>query len=183
MNTNQVKAIAFIANIMDLAAIALILIFAFLFQFLLGELPCPLCLLQRAGFLIIGIGFLLNLRLGFRPSHYVISLLGALFTAMVALRQITLHIVPGSGSYGEAIFGLHLYTWSFIAATGIILWISFVLSLDRQFFQKLPVKGFSKFISNLFFLLIFILAIGNLASVVIECGLSQCPDNPINYRY
>lgn len=182
MNNNQIQLIAIIANIMDLAAVALILTFAFLFQFLLGELPCPLCLLQRVGFLIIGIGFLANLRFGFRPSHYVLSLLGALFTAMVALRQITLHIVPGTGSYGDAILGFHLYTWSFIASMAIILWISFILALDRQFFQTLPQKSWTKWLTHILFAFMIMLAIGNFISVLIECGITQCPDNPEVYH-
>jgi hypothetical protein len=38
---------------------------AFYYQFALGELPCPLCALQRVGFIVAGVGLVLNLRVGY----------------------------------------------------------------------------------------------------------------------
>ena len=35
--------------------------------------------------------------------------------------------------------------------------------------------------SHIAFLLLVILVIANIISVLLECGLSQCPDNPIKY--
>ena len=87
-------------NALTIAGIVILLMMAFTFQFLFGELPCPLCLLQRIGFLITSVGFILNLRYGLRPSHYALALLGSLFTVFVALRQIALHILPGDLGYG-----------------------------------------------------------------------------------
>ena len=101
-------------NFIELTGIFFMLLLCFIFQIVLHELPCPLCLLQRLGFLCVALGFMMNLRFGLRPSHYAISILSALFTGFVALRQIALHVVPGSGSYGAAFLGMHLYTWSFV---------------------------------------------------------------------
>mgnify|MGYP006198665043 CR=1 FL=1 len=39
----------------------------------------------------------------------------------VSARQILLHIVPGSGSYGDAFFGLHFYTWALIVFSLIVI--------------------------------------------------------------
>ncbi len=80
----------------------------------LGELPCPLCLLQRIDFIALGRGLLLNMRFGPSPLHYGLVIAAALFGAAAAGRQVLLHIVPGSGAYGSPLFGLHLYTWSLV---------------------------------------------------------------------
>jgi hypothetical protein len=61
------------------------------------------------------------------------ALLFAVFSAMVALRQIALHVLPGEGGYGTALFGLHLYTWSFIVASLIIVYSAIILGMDIQY--------------------------------------------------
>jgi disulfide bond formation protein DsbB len=177
----SMQNIAILINALNILGVAVLLILAFLFQFLLNELPCPLCLLQRAGFLITAIGFLFNLKFGLRPSHYVLSLLGALFTAFVALRQVALHVVPGSGAYGSAIFGLHMYTWSFIVSMAIVILTSITLGFDTQYrtFQK-DTLHLNK-VAHAFFALILVLAFTNFIAVVMECGFAPCPDNPVKY--
>ena len=173
------KKLAFLANIMDVLALIVVLSMAFIFQFVLKELPCPLCLLQRAGFLITGAGFLLNLRYGFRPSHYAIALLGTLFTAFVALRQIALHVVPGTGAYGSSIFGLHMYTWSFIVAVALLVFTLITLSFDAQYRDPMLKPPKATWIMSLLFITLFALTWSNFIVVVKECGFQQCPDNPI----
>ena len=49
-----------------LAGICGVLLIAFFYQFMLGELPCPLCALQRVGFIVAGAALVLNLRAGMR---------------------------------------------------------------------------------------------------------------------
>ena len=110
-------------NALALGLISLALVAAFADQLLLGELPCPLCLLQRAALIAAGLGFLLNLRFGIRPLHYGLAILAALTGAAVAMRQVLLHIAPGDPGFGHALFGLHLYTWAFMAFVGIIFGI------------------------------------------------------------
>ncbi len=51
-------------NALGLLGCCAILLVAFGYQFALGELPCPLCLLQRAAFAASGVGFALNVRFG-----------------------------------------------------------------------------------------------------------------------
>lgn len=165
-----------------LLAVIGMLITAFFYQFVYHELPCPLCLLQRLGFLLVASGFLLNLRFGFRASHYSCALLAALFTAFVALRQVLLHIVPGSGSYGSAVFGLHMYTWSFIAAMLIIIATSVMLGVDRQYEKP---NGFNhgwSLITHILFAIILFLIVANIISTFLLCGISTCPSNPTFYK-
>ena len=70
-------------NALSLYGVAAVLAAAFAAQFVLNELPCPLCLLQRIMFTALAIGPILNIRFGPRPSHYALSLLAALIGAMV----------------------------------------------------------------------------------------------------
>lgn len=169
-------------NALELLGLLMVLLMALLFQFVLDELPCPLCLLQRIGFLGISLGFLLNLRFGLRPSHYAVSVLSALFTAFVALRQIALHAVPGTGSYGPAIFDLHMYTWSFIIAMLIAIFTTLSLAIDRQY-KAAHTKNIKwKYLTHILFGILVILTASNAIGVLFECGISQCPDNPSQYR-
>lgn len=170
-----------ILNMLELLGIVLMLFMAFAFEIVYRELPCPLCLLQRVGFLCVALGFLLNLRFGLRPSHYAISLISAIFTSFVALRQIALHAVPGTGAYGSAVFGLHLYTWSFIFSMIIIVVTTIMLGIDRQYqmTKRVPLKGYTQ----AFFIIVVFLILVNFISVFIECGVGECPENPTHYVY
>src|SRR3990167_2786828 len=137
MKAFLIKNAVNLLNTLELIALIIVFFATFSFQFIWLELPCPLCLLQRIGTLAICIGFLLNLRFGLRPSHYGLILLSALFTALVALRQIALHVVPGTGSYGPAIFGLHMFTCSFIISMLVIIGTVILLNFARHFFPAL----------------------------------------------
>src|SRR6201995_1136199 len=101
-------------NALGLYGVALVLAAAFAAQWLLHELPCPLCLLQRFQFTVLAIGPILNVRYGPRPSHYGLSLLAAAAGATFSTRQILLHIMPGDTGYGSVLFGYHYYTWAFV---------------------------------------------------------------------
>lgn len=176
----SVLLIEYLLNSAELLGIAFILFLAFAFQFLASELPCPLCLLQRVGFICIAYGLLMNLRFGLRPSHYAITLLSCYFTSFVALRQIVLHIIPGTGSFGSPIFGLHLYTWSYIAVMVITIVTTIMMCVDRQYLIFKQDKRFN-WLVHLLFAIMFLLAAANFVSVLFECGLSACPDNPTQY--
>lgn len=170
-----------IANAFELLGVMLVLVMALVFQFGFHELPCPLCLLQRLGFLGIAFGFLLNLRFGFRPSHYAIVILSGLFTSFVALRQISLHVLPGTGAYGSAVFGLHMYTWSFIISMMIVLITTILFGFDRQYLSESKAShSWRQTVRALFVLMIFV-TVANTISVLLECGMHACPDNPVSY--
>ena len=127
------RALAQTLNALSLYAIALVLAGAFAAQLLLGELPCPLCLLQRIQFAMLAIGPILNLRFGPRPSHYALSLFAAAAGTAFAARQSLLHIMPGDPGYGTALFGYHYYTWALIGFAAAIVLLAAMLLFDRQF--------------------------------------------------
>jgi disulfide bond formation protein DsbB len=170
-------------NALGLIAIDLVLVAAFVDQVWLHDLPCPLCVLQRAAFIAAGFGLALNLVFGPRPSHYGVLILGASAGAAISIRQILLHIVPGTGSFGDAYLGLHLYTWAFIIFTVIIVGGAILLLADRQFGRPEP---WSPRLSPLPLAALAIFALvtaGNLISTLLICGLGFCPDNPTEYLW
>ncbi|QOG22197.1 MULTISPECIES: disulfide bond formation protein B [Bradyrhizobium] len=175
------RSVGAILNMLGLLGISLILAVAFFYQLALGELPCPLCLLQRAGFIAIGMGFLFNMRLGERPSHYAMILIASLVTGFISMRQVSLHLAPGDPGYGSTLLGLHFYTWALIAAVGIVCYVALVFVLkdvtdDRD--GAVPLNGPA---SNAVFAIFAVLVAANLLSTVLECGAGQCDDNPVRY--
>jgi disulfide bond formation protein DsbB len=167
-------------NLLGLLAISVVLLVAFFDQLVYHDMPCPLCILQRAGLIAAGFGLVLNVSFGPRPSHYAIMILGALTAAFVSTRQILLHIVPGSGSYGDPFLGLHYYTWVLIVSVLIIAGTAGMLMFDRQFTDEKP-EGTLKGWSLAVFALFGLLALGNGISTVLECAGGLCPDNPTGY--
>jgi disulfide bond formation protein DsbB len=175
-------AFAITLNALGLYAISFVLAAAFAAQLVLGELPCPLCLLQRVQFAMLAIGPILNVRHGPRPSHYAASLLAAALGAVVAARQILLHILPGDPGYGSALLGHHYYTWSLIGFGVAIVLIGVILLFDRQFneLDARPIE-IGPFASTAVWLVIG-LTLLNVGSTLLECGFAACPDNPVEYE-
>jgi disulfide bond formation protein DsbB len=169
-------------NALGLLAISAVLIFAFADQLALNDLPCPLCILQRAAFVVAGFGLVLNLRFGPKPSHYAVVIIGALAGAFISGRQILIHIVPGTGSYGSALLGLHFYTWAFVVFALIVLGTAVMLLFDRQFPNDESTSlNRPTSLSLAAFALFTLLALGNGVSTVLECADGLCPDNPTEY--
>jgi disulfide bond formation protein DsbB len=166
-------------NALGLIAISGVLLVAFAEQIFNGELPCPLCLLQRVGFVIVGAGLALNVLCGLRPAHYGVMLLGAFVGAAVALRQVALHIVPGTGGYGDPILGLHYYTWAFVLFAVVVAGAGLMLLLESQFSDtRRDRSGLGRIAVGLFALVV----LANGISTVLECGGGLCPDNPTSYQ-
>lgn len=172
-------------NAVFVLAMCAMLLGAYGVQFILRELPCPLCLLQRAGMLGVAAGGLLNVKFGIRASHYGIALLSAMLGGAVSVRQILLHIVPGTGSYGTAFFGLHLYTWALITFIAVGVVIAIMLVLDRQFDPEIvPPSGYPlDGLARAAFALAFVVAAGNVLTTFLMCGFGGCPDNPTGYLW
>lgn len=174
-------------NFFDLIGIVVVLIAAFVVQFSSGELPCPLCLLQRVGLFFIAFGLLMNINgQGNSLRNYAISGLGALFMGATALRQMLLHIVPGSGAYGEPIFGLHLYTWSLIISVLFLISILFsmLFGVGVKLTQaQMENKKYLQWIKKIITLLCLTLALFSSITAFMECGFLFCPDNPVRYEY
>ncbi|WP_019907042.1 disulfide bond formation protein B [Methylobacterium sp. 77] len=198
-----VPSLARALNAAGLLGCSLILLVAFWYQIVLGELPCPLCVLQRAAFTAAGLGLVLNICDRPRPSHYAIVILSAVIGGAISARQTALHIAPGTGTYGEALFGLHFYVWALIAFVGIIVGIAILCLWDAQFAPEPPARraepvfvlgqtmvtettslpGARAGAFGLATVFLFLaVALANAGSTFAECGLGLCPDNPVSYE-
>jgi disulfide bond formation protein DsbB len=171
-------------NAFGVLGICGVLLGAYYIQFVEGEFPCPLCLLQRLAMLGVAFGAMLNLRYGIHTRHYWVSLLSAIFGASVSIRQILLHIDPSDSGYGSPVLGMHLYTWAFIVFAVVILLIGIMMFFETQFedsSENRSAKSIGWFIKAVFFLVVLIAAV-NVVTTFLECGLGQCPDNPTSYK-
>lgn len=167
-------------NALGLFGIAAVLLFAFYDQVANNELPCPLCLLQRAGFLLLAIGPVLNVMRGPKPAHYGIATLAGLLGAGFAARQVLLHIAPGDAGYGAPFMGIHFYTWALVVFLGAIAACALMLMIrDAQTASEKPqVTSLGKAAV----LSVILLAGLNAASTLLESGFDACPDNPVAYE-
>ena len=173
-------------NMLGAAGVTAVLLIAFAFQFRYGELPCPLCLLQRVAFVLCGFGFLLNLRHGSQPLHYGLILLSALFGIAVSGRQTLLHIAPGSGAYGEAMFGLHLYVWALIFFFATVVGVALLLVLSGANRPQRDLHDWRRseqfgFLARLLSWTLIVATLGNALATLALCGPIECPDNPTSY--
>ncbi|WP_444915706.1 disulfide bond formation protein B [Microbulbifer sp. TRSA007] len=169
-------------NALGILAVCAVLAAAEYFQLANGEVPCPLCLLQRIGLTGILFGLMLNVLYGNRPLHYSLATLSALFGTATALRQVSLHIIPGTPGYGDPLMGYHYYTWALIIFYMTIIGISIISAFDKQYekplfisFRDQGVLGKTAIVTAL--------SITTLNTVITfaECGPTVCPDNPDRY--
>ena len=170
-----------VLDTLALLGICGVLLVAFWYQFVAGELPCPLCALQRVGFIVAGVGLVLNLRAGYSPSHYGIVLLSAVAAGSASLRQIALHVVPDTGTYGSALLGFHFYTWAFVAFGALVAYVGAMLLLfpERGDVRAPPSGAVARFACLLF----LVLAAANAVAFLLQCGAGPCPDNPTGYLW
>src|SRR5260370_9779022 len=136
----------------------------------LKTLPFPLWYLERAAFFVDGFVLALNLRFGPRASHYAIMISGGLAGAAVAGRQILIHIVPDTGSYGSALFGLHFYSWAFVVFALIVLGTAVMLLFDGQFAGDESAVNRLTGLSLVAFALFALVALCNGVSTVLDCA-------------
>lgn len=172
-----------VLNALGLLAVSAVLIAAFFDQLVFNDLPCPLCLLQRAGFVCVAAGLALNVKFGPRPSHYAIMILSSLAGGAVSTRQTLLHIIPGEGAYGDAFFGLHFYAWALVLFGVCILGSAVLLLFDGQFErQSADAPPHRSLLGTAAIVLVLLLALANGVSTVLECGGGLCADNPTGYQ-
>lgn len=179
--SNHSVRLGAITNTLGLLGICLALLIAFYYQIAKSELPCPLCLLQRVGLIIVGCGFMMNARYGVKGTHYGMVLAGSVLTGIIAARQMFLHIMPGDTGYGSDFLGLHFYTWAVVTSILIVLAVGAMLALgDRE----LGASGsqFWRGTARIASILFIVLIAANLVSTVLECGTGQCEDDPVVYQ-
>lgn len=156
---------------------------ALVFQLLFYELPCPLCLMQRYGFLAVGYGCVLSIKENSKVEHNIIIIISIIYTMVVAIRQMLLHIAPHDLGYGSTFLGIHFYTWSALISISFITLMALLPVLENSintFFLK---KSYLSRLPSLMLKSILILTIINVISMYLECGFTMCPANPIRYMH
>lgn len=173
-----------IINVVALLGLLGVLAGSLHLQLGVGEQPCPLCLVQRSGMIGLAVGPIMNLLWGIRARHYALSILAAFAGGAGSVRQILLHIQPDDPGYGPEFLGLHLYTWALVTfalgAVGCALLLMWQTPLDAG---DTGVMGRRGWLRGLAFFVIAWLAIDLVviaATVIPECGLGMCPDDPDN---
>jgi len=183
MTESRELKLARLINIVALFALIGVLAGSLHLQFGIGEEPCPLCLVHRSAMIGLAIGPLMNLLWGMKPAHYALSILAAVVGAAASTRQILLHIAtPGDPGYGPEVAGFHLYTWALITFVVAIVGCAILLLWDKPFRaadsgvlhqrRGLRIAAFTAII----WITLDLVVIG--ISVLPECGLGMCPDNP-----
>lgn len=172
----------------NIVAVGAVLLGAFGVQFLEGEYPCPLCIMQRMGMLLCLLGpayIIMRARHGDVPAAdfatgYGMSVVAAVLGAAIAGRQILLHILPNDPGYGAPMFGLHLYSWSFVVFTVVLL----VSGVNLMFAAQLTPQGVHYgWPSRLTLALLALLILSNAVAVFFEEGLHwTMPGEPTRYE-
>ena len=170
-------------NALGLIAISAVLAYALVAQFLAHELPCPLCLLQRLGFCAVASGLLMNVVLGCRIAHYSFSLIAAVGGGATALRLVSLHVIPGSPRYGDAVLGLHFYPWAFLLFVLIVVGLAVMVCISRQYQEEGGFVAWSahSWLCRSAVVSIMLLIAVNAISTFAMCGPGVCPDDPVSY--
>lgn len=168
---------------LGLLALSMVLFYALWSQIVENELPCPLCLLQRLGFVGVMAGLFLNLMLGPKPVHYGLASLAALFGIAAALRQTALHIIPGSGVYGAPLLGLHFYVWAFIVFFVIIFGLIVISSYSGQYTKEATFVPFKRqsILCKYAVVVSITVVVLNMLTTFAVCGPLVCADNPTDY--
>lgn len=170
----------YVYQLLILLAFAGVLTTALVLQYAYGELPCPLCLLQRVAMFGICFGIMLDFRRGFSYQNVGFSLLFAIFLLVLSVRQTVLDIYPRPGhSYiGSAVLGLHMPVWSIIIAILVLAAYAVQLCvLGRD--TGLPLveaKSYPalKRIGEGVSLYVLALCAVNFISVFAQCGFGEC---------
>jgi disulfide bond formation protein DsbB len=160
--------------------IAGILTTAMTFQYVRGEVPCPLCLLERAALFGVCFGIMQNFRHGFSYRNTGISLVFAILLLIVATRQTLLDIYPRPGHeyVGSAVFGLHMPVWSIVIALMLLIAVAAKMAIvgGDEYLEKAKPTSFPLIDTLAGFLSVYVIVILtiNLVSVVLQCGLGEC---------
>jgi len=168
------------ALVLTVTAAAGILTAALYFQYTAGEIPCPLCLLQRVALFGVCFGAMLSFRHGFSYANSGISLIFSIFLLVVSARQSLLDIYPrpGHAYIGSAVLGLHMPVWSVLIGLALLIGQALQLALfgDSRRVLDTDLRAFPVLtaLATLVSFYVIALCAANLVSVILQCGIDQC---------
>jgi disulfide bond formation protein DsbB len=163
-----------LAMMLTIAAIQTV---AMVLQYHGGEIPCPLCLLQRVAMFGVCFGIILHFRHGYSARNAGFGMLFALLLLIVSGRQTLLDIYPRPGhSYiGSVVLGLHMPVWSVVIAVAILLAFAINLAVLGDDYPRncQPSPTLSRLARPLSLYVVAICLI-NVGSVIVQCGAGAC---------
>ncbi len=162
--------------VLMLAVLAAILTAAMVMQYAFGEIPCPLCLLQRVAMFGCCFGLIEQLRSSNSERGTGIALIFAVLLLVISVRQTLLDLFPRPG---------HDYVGSassaFTCRSGRSLSRWRYCSALQSGWRCSAVRGMQRMRSALYrahrsALVLYVIAICaiNFLSVIAQCGLDQC---------
>jgi len=161
-----------------LIALAATLTAAMVMQYAFGEIPCPLCLLQRYAMFGCCFGIVVQLRSENSQRGAGIGAFFALVLLIISVRQTLLDLFPrpGHAYVGSAVFGLHMPVWSVLIAVTLLGGFAVRLALfgaPRPSAPNVLPPPMGRLTRYIACYVVVICAI-NLASVVVQCGAGEC---------
>lgn len=101
--------------------------------FIKGESPCLLCGHERFGMVAVGVLGLFMVRYGVKIKYVALVFLCGFWFLFEGLRHVGNHAQRDIGQgFGEAMFGLHTYTWAFVVYWCVILAMALMLFFIRK---------------------------------------------------
>ena len=145
-------------------------------QVVAGEVPCPLCLVERVAMFGIAFGLMLRLRPGGRAHGIGIAMVFAVFLLVVSARQVLLDIVPrpGHAYVGSAILGLHMPVWSVLIAAAALAALALRTALFGGATGAIVPGSRIARVARFAGLYVTALCLANLGSVALQCGVGAC---------
>jgi len=163
--------------VLMLLILAAILTVAMVMQYAYGEIPCPLCLLQRFAMFGCCFGLVQQLHSGTSERGTGISLIFSILLLVISVRQTLLDLFPRPGHeyVGSAIFGIHMPVWCVFIAVALLLGFAVRLALFGGPHSVPAAEGslIRRLTRGLAIYVVFICAI-NFLSVLVQCGMGAC---------
>src|SRR6516165_4453474 len=160
-----------------LLIVAGILTAAMVMQYGFGEIPCPLCLLQRFAMFGVCFGLIAQIRSAASERGTGISLIFSILLLVISARQTLLDLFPRPGHeyIGSAIFGIHMPVWSVLIAVALLLGLATRLALLGGRSYSVMGDGLltRRLVRGLIIYVVLLCAI-NFISVIIQCGAGEC---------
>jgi disulfide bond formation protein DsbB len=160
-----------------LIALAAALTAAMVMQYAFGEIPCPLCLLQRYAMFGCCFGIVTQLRSTNSQRGAGIGAIFALMLLVISARQTLLDLIPrpGHAYVGSSVFGMHMPVWSVLIAVALLAGFAARLALfgaprSCAPHASRPMDVLTRYIT----LYVVLICAVNFASVVVQCGTGEC---------
>ncbi|MEU1150432.1 disulfide bond formation protein B [Streptomyces sp. NPDC005863] len=164
-----------------------ILLTSLAFQIFDGDMPCPLCVVQRMAMLLCAAGpahIIVRARTGAVSTvdymaGYGLATVAAVAGAGMAARQVLLHLTDPKG-YGPAVLGLHMYTWALVTFLVVIVFCALSFVFAPQLIPKGASYGFGS--KAVVWLLVAIAVVITVLTFAEEGFHLTLPDDPRRYE-